>query len=349
LLRRDRNSGGCKAKTFNQIERGLLCDYEYPSVLSKFSELIRVSLVDISIVCPVYNEQDSVPIFLERIDAVLRPYTGSYEIVFVNDGSQDRTLEVILENRERYPQIRLINLSRNFGKESALSAGLDYSRGHAVIPIDCDLQDPPELIPEMIEQWRNGSDVVLAKRSSRQNDTVTKRAMASLYYLLHRKISHVAIPTDVGDYRLISRRVVEAIKSMPENQLFMKGIFAWVGFKTTTVEYVRPKREAGKTKFNFWKLWNLAMDGITSFSTLPIRLWLFVGFIFSFIAFIYGFFIMLTTLVWGVDVPGYASLLTIVLFMGGIQLIGIGVLGEYVGRIYIESKRRPKYIVEKEY
>ena len=211
------------------------------------------------------------------------------------------------------------------------------------------MQDPPELIKELVARWREGYDVVLAKRADRTSDSFAKRVSADLFYKLNGKISNVDIPNNVGDFRLMSKRVVEALKQLPENQRFMKGLFAWVGFKTVVIEYVREKREAGQSSFNGWKLWNFALDGITSFSTLPLRIWLYIGALVSFLSFLYGSFIILKTLIFGVDLPGYASLAVIMLFLGGIQLIGIGILGEYIGRIYSESKRRPSYIIEGEY
>ena len=272
-----------------------------------------------------------------------------YEIVFINDGSRDNTLNVLLNAKQNFKNIRIINFSRNFGKEAALTAGLDKARGEAAIPIDVDLQDPPELIKELVAKWREGYDVVLAKRADRTSDSFAKRVSADLFYKLNGKISNVDIPNNVGDFRLMSKRVVEALKRLPENQRFMKGLFAWVGFKTVVIEYVREKREAGQSSFNGWKLWNFALDGITSFSTLPLRIWLYIGALVSFLSFLYGSFIILKTLIFGVDLPGYASLAVIMLFLGGIQLIGIGILGEYIGRIYSESKRRPSYIIEGEY
>ena len=272
-----------------------------------------------------------------------------YEIVFINDGSKDNTLNILLNAKQNFKNIRIINFSRNFGKEAALTAGLDKARGEAAIPIDVDLQDPPELIKELVAKWREGYDVVLAKRADRTSDSFSKRVSADLFYKLNGKISNVDIPNNVGDFRLMSKRVVEALKQLPENQRFMKGLFAWVGFKTTVIEYAREKREAGQSSFNGWKLWNFALDGITSFSTLPLRIWLYIGALVSFLSFLYGSFIILKTLIFGVDLPGYASLAVIMLFLGGIQLIGIGILGEYIGRIYSESKRRPSYIIEGEY
>ena len=273
----------------------------------------------------------------------------SYEIICVNDGSIDRTLDALLEAKKKYQNIRIINLSRNFGKEAALTAGIDHALGEAIIPIDADLQDPPELIKAFVKYWHQGYDVVLAKRTDRTADNLWKRITAKLFYKFHNRISQTQIPENVGDFRLISKKVVRSIQNLPENQRFMKGIFAWVGFKTAVVEYKRAPRTAGKTSFNSWKLWNFAIDGITSFSTAPLKLWFYLGFCISLSAFFYGSLIIVRTLVYGIDVPGYASLLTTILFLGGVQLIGIGVLGEYLGRIYIETKRRPTYIVDEEF
>ena len=303
----------------------------------------------ISIIAPCYNEEETIEPFLRRIEEILTQINEPYEIVFINDGSRDNTLNVLLNAKQNFKNIRIINFSRNFGKEAALTAGLDKARGEAAIPIDVDLQDPPELIKELVARWREGYDVVLAKRAERTSDSFAKRVSADLFYKLNGKISNVDIPNNVGDFRLMSKRVVEALKQLPENQRFMKGLFAWVGFKTVAIEYVREKREAGQSSFNGWKLWNFALDGITSFSTLPLRIWLYIGALVSFLSFLYGSFIILKTLIFGVDLPGYASLAVIMLFLGGIQLIGIGILGEYIGRIYSESKRRPSYIIEGEY
>lgn len=303
----------------------------------------------ISIIAPCYNEEETIEPFLRRIEEILTQINQPYEIVFINDGSRDNTLNVLLNAKQNFKNIRIINFSRNFGKEAALTAGLDKARGEAAIPIDVDLQDPPELIKELVARWREGYDVVLAKRADRTSDSFAKRVSADLFYKLNGKISNVDIPNNVGDFRLMSKRVVEALNQLPENQRFMKGLFAWVGFKTVVIEYVREKREAGQSSFNGWKLWNFALDGITSFSTLPLRIWLYIGALVSFLSFLYGSFIILKTLIFGVDLPGYASLAVIMLFLGGIQLIGIGILGEYIGRIYSESKRRPSYIIEGEY
>lgn len=303
----------------------------------------------ISMICPCYNEEEVIDIFLTKITQTLLEVGKSYELIFINDGSRDNTLEVLKSAKQRYENIRIINFSRNFGKEAAMTAGLDYSTGDVVIPIDVDLQDPPELIKDFITKWEEGYDVVLAKRADRSSDSFAKKMSAQFFYKFHNKISHVKIPNNVGDYRLMTRKVVDAIATLPENQRFMKGIFAWVGFKTAVIEYKREVRAAGDTSFNGWKLWNFALEGITSFSTVPLRIWLYIGLVIAMASFIYGSIIVVKTLILGVDAPGYASMITTVLFLGGIQLMGIGILGEYIGRLYREAKRRPVYIVEDEY
>jgi Glycosyltransferases involved in cell wall biogenesis len=272
-----------------------------------------------------------------------------YEVIFINDGSTDNTLNVLLKAKSKNPQIRILNLSRNFGKEAALTAGLEHAMGEVVIPIDADLQHPPEIIIEFIKKWEEGFDVVVGKRTVRTGEGVIKKLTAKYFYKFHNQISDVEIPYNVGDFRLMSRKVIEALKRLPENQRFMKGLFAWVGFNTAVVEYEQAPRAAGKTSYNGWKLWDFALDGITSFSTLPLRIWMYIGFLISFLSFLYGSAIVINTLILGVDTPGYASMITVILFLGGIQLIGIGILGEYIGRIYKETKKRPLYIIEKEY
>ncbi|MGZ5208866.1 MAG: glycosyltransferase family 2 protein [Sulfuricurvum sp.] len=320
------------------------------SSLSAYSRN-NTDLIDpfISLICPCYNEQEVIGYFLSTITPILESLKKSYEIIFINDGSRDMTLDVLLVSKQHYPHIRVLNLSRNFGKEAAMTAGIDVCRGEVVIPIDVDLQDPPELIRDFIREYEKGYDVVVAKRVDRTSDSFAKKLSAEFFYKLHNKISHVNLPNNVGDYRLMSRKVITEIQKLPENQRFMKGIFAWVGFKTAVVKYARQPRKAGTTSFNGWKLWNFAIDGITSFSTVPLRVWLYMGVIIAFLAFVYGSIIIAKTLIYGIDSPGYASLITIILFIGGIQLMGIGILGEYIGRIYMESKRRPSYIIENEY
>ncbi|EFK95831.1 Bactoprenol glucosyl transferase [sediment metagenome] len=301
----------------------------------------------ISLVVPIFNEEEAVPVFYSAIKNNQDLAQHDLEIVFVNDGSRDHTVEVIESLLATDPNIVLIDFSRNFGKEPALFAGIEHATGEVVIPMDVDLQDPIEVIPQMIEAYRNGFDVVLAKRSNRDSDSMLKRMSANYFYKLVNLMSDSKIPENVGDFRLLSRPVVDAIKLLPENKLFMKGLLSWVGFKTTVVEYSRPTRSVGTSKFNGWKLWNFALEGITSFSTVPLRIWTYMGVSIALCSFIYGAWMAIEKMFWGNPVPGYPSLIVAILFLGGVQLIGIGVLGEYIGRIYIEAKRRPRYIIRK--
>ncbi|WP_213297087.1 glycosyltransferase family 2 protein [Paraburkholderia sacchari] len=304
----------------------------------------------VSIVAPFYNEEDGVEAFFTQIIAMMESVESiRFEIVCVNDGSRDATLERLVNVSQRDRRVRVIDLSRNFGKEAALTAGLDEAAGDAVIVIDADLQDPPSLIPQMIERWREGAEVVLARRASRACDSFLKRTTAALFYRVHNALSELKIPENVGDFRLMDRQVVNALRSLPERHRFMKGLFAWVGFNSVTIDYERTPRTAGKTKFSGWRLWNFALEGITSFSTVPLRSWTYIGGAIAALAFCYGGVIIGRTLLFGNPVPGYASLISVVLFMSGIQLTGIGVIGEYIGRIYDESKERPIYLVRRRY
>ena len=302
----------------------------------------------ISIICPCYNEADVIEAFVRRLTGVLSDDISAYELVCVNDGSTDSTLPKLLALQKEPLALRIIDLSRRFGKEAALAAGLDHVSGEAVIIIDADLQDPPELIPQLVASWQDGNKVVVARRVDRSSDTLMKRQSARAFYRLHNLISDTAIPLDVGDFRLMDSDVVDVLCKLPERQRFMKGLFSWVGFDYAVVDYVRDKRLSGQTKFNWWRLWNLGLEGITSFSTAPLRIWTYVGLAISTVAFLYGGYIFARTIVFGVDLPGYASLLIAILFIGGVQLISLGVIGEYIGRIYMESKGRPIYVVRRE-
>jgi glycosyltransferase involved in cell wall biosynthesis len=307
-------------------------------------------MATISLVVPVFNEAAAIPRFFTAVDAVANGLPGhQLEYVFVNDGSTDDTLACLVEASKTRPRLAIIDLARNFGKEAALTAGLQEAAGDAVIPMDVDLQDPPEVIPRLIAEWEKGYEVVLARRSDRSSDSFLKRKTASWFYRVHNLVSDHKIPEDVGDFRLLDRKVVNALKILPERRRFMKGLFAWLGFRTRSIEYVRQPRSAGTSKFSGWKLWNFALEGITSFSTVPLRVWTYVGVLVSLGAFAYLAAIIARTVLYGVDVPGYASLLVSVLFLGGVQLIGIGVLGEYIGRIYMETKQRPVYLVRARY
>lgn len=304
----------------------------------------------VSLVVPFYNEGTAVEVFFETIRRTLATIdTVAFEMVCIDDGSGDDTLARLLAASRVDPRIKVLELSRNFGKEAALTAGLDAATGDAVIPMDADLQDPPELIIPMIEKWRGGADVVLAKRIDRQTDSMAKRGTANLFYKIHNRVSHVEIPSNVGDFRLMNRTSVDALKRLPERQRFMKGMFAWIGFRTEVVEYERPARAAGSSKFTGWKLWNFALEGFTSFSSAPLRIWSYIGSFGTLLTLAYLVFIVIRTLIYGIDVPGYASLLVSVLFFGSLQLLSIGILGEYIGRIYMESKQRPVYVVRQVY
>ena len=304
----------------------------------------------VSLVVPVLNEEGTVGIFIDKLHELFRDNEDiSLDYVFVNDGSTDATLARLLERQKNDKNITVVDLSRNFGKEAALTAGLREATGDVVIPMDVDLQDPPELIHEMLAKWREGYEVVLGRRVNRDSDSFIKRTSAGLFYRIHNKLASPKLPENVGDFRLMDRAVVEALKDLPESRRFMKGLFAWIGFRTTCVDYARPGRIAGTTKFNGWKLWNFALEGFTSFSTAPLKIWTYIGFCISVLSFLYISFLILRVLAWGVDVPGYASLMVMIAFFGGLQLMGIGILGEYIGRIYMESKRRPSYIARRIY
>ena len=305
----------------------------------------------VSIVCPFFNEEQTAYLFYQALTAEIQHLDQyDFEVICVDDGSEDDTLSFLLSIAKSDSRFRVVQLTRNFGKEAALSAGLDYATGAYVVLIDTDLQDPVSLIGRMLHTRQvTGADVVLAKRSDRASDHFLKRASANLFYNLYNRLSHVKIPAHVGDCRLMSRQAVDAIKLFPEKQRFMKGLLSWVGFYTVTIDYVRERRAAGSSKFSGWKLWNFALEGITSFSTLPLRIWTYVGAVGALLTVSYAMYVVLRTLVLGIDVPGYASIIVSILFFGCIQLIGLGIMGEYVGRIYMESKRRPTYLVHKIY
>lgn len=326
----------CSAQTFNAISNLYASSEEdNPGTL-------------LSLVVPFYNEEEAISLFFEQVIPELETIPGvRFEIVCVNDGSRDQTLRLLVQYSLSDERIRVIDLTRNFGKEAALSAAIDEARGDIIVPFDADLQDPPHMIAKLVEKWREGYDVVVAKRASRLSDSPSKAWSALLFYRIHNAVSDVKIPENVGDFRLITREVADALKSLPETRRFMKGLFAWVGYETAEVEYSRESRVAGATKFSAWKLWNFALEGFTSFGTLPLRIWSYVGTFVALFAIARAIFLVLRTWIQGVDVPGYASLATAVLLLGGIQLIGIGILGEYVGRIYFESKRRPVYLIKR--
>lgn len=299
----------------------------------------------LSIVVPAYNEEAVIAEFHGRLTAVLAGLDIPSEIIYINDGSTDKTVSLMEALRQEDGRVAVIDLSRNFGKEIAMSAGLDHARGEAVVVIDADLQDPPEIIPELVKHWREGYDVVYAKRSQREGETFLKKLSAALFYRFMQRISRVRVPADTGDFRLLSRRAVDSLKQLREQHRFMKGLFAWIGYPQKAVLYKRDPRFAGKTKWNYWKLWNFALEGITSFTIAPLKIATYWGLLTAFGAFVFGLFIIVKTLLYGTDVAGYPSLMVTILFMGGIQLVAIGIIGEYLGRTFNESKNRPLYFV----
>jgi glycosyltransferase involved in cell wall biosynthesis len=309
----------------------------------------RNATATVSIIVPVYNEEDVIEAFYHRLAAVIEQLRLDVEMIFVNDGSTDRTMSVLGTLRMDDQRIGILDLSRNFGKEIAMAAGLDHALGDAVIIIDADLQDPPELIPELIEKWRSGYDVVYAKRIERRGESLMKRLTARAFYRVMRKVAKVKIPEDTGDFRLLSGRAVAALRKLRERRRFMKGMFAWIGFPQIAVPYNRDPRYAGKTKWSYWRLWNFAIEGITSFTTTPLYIATYVGIVTAFGALVFGGYIVVDTLIYGNPVPGYPSLMVIVLFLGGIQLITMGIIGEYLGRMFDESKNRPLYLLQDEF
>ncbi|MDR3187052.1 MAG: glycosyltransferase family 2 protein [Holosporaceae bacterium] len=302
-------------------------------------------MIDISIIVPFYNESESIDGFFSAIMPILKRLKLSFEILCINDGSKDGTLEQLIRKKKQFPQLKIINFSRNFGKDAAITAGIDFAEGNCAIPIDCDLQDPPDLIADMVKKWREGFDMVLAKRSDRSEDSSLKRITAGMFYRVYNLLSDTELPENVGDFRLLDRRVIDAVKAFPERRRFMKGLFAFAGFKTTSIEYKRPERSKGTSKWSYWRLWGYAVDGITSFSIFPLKISIYLGMLVTFLAFSRGLWIFFRTVFCGVDVPGYASTTVALLLLGGIQLMSLGVIGEYIGGIYNESKKRPIYIV----
>tara|TARA_R100000501_G_scaffold16059_1_gene29163 strand:- start:18440 stop:19369 length:930 start_codon:yes stop_codon:yes gene_type:complete len=296
----------------------------------------------------MYNEESAIDSFFKAVRPVLNQIGLPYEIVCVNDGSRDATLAALTGIARKDARVRIIDLSRNFGKEAALTAGLDLARGRAVVPIDADLQEPPELIALMVKHWQEGYDVVLARRSGRRSDTALKRGSARLFYRFLRVMSDVDIPENVGDFRLMDRAVVDALRRLPERSRFMKGIFAWLGFRQITLDFVRPARQDGSSKFGARKLMQLATEGIVSFSTVPLRMWSYVGFAVAAGALIFMLYIIFDTIFFGRDTPGFATLATVLLFFNGLVMINLGIIGEYLARIFTEVKARPIYLVRDE-
>ena len=306
---------------------------------------VPISVPTLSVVVPAFNEEEVLPAFNKRLSDALSKLDLSYEIIFVNDGSTDNTMDVLRSLHAADSHIVVVSLSRNFGKEIALTAGLEHVRGEAAVVIDADLQDPPEMIGALVEQWRAGYDVVYARRTRRDGETALKKLTAHLFYRIIRHVGGVDIPEDTGDFRLLSRRAVTSLLKLREQHRFMKGLFAWIGFPRKAVEYSRDPRFAGETKWNYWKLWNYALEGITSFTIAPLKIATYLGFTVAVFAFGYAAYVVYKTLMYGDPVRGYPSLMVVVLFLGGVQLVFIGILGEYLGRTFNESKRRPLYFV----
>lgn len=319
-----------------------------------FSECVKVITTadsphqdfTLSVVVPAYNEQEVLPELYRRLKQVLDPLCDHYEVIFIDDGSSDGTLELIRQLQAQDSHVGYIQLSRNFGKEIAMTAGLDAAAGDAVIVIDADLQDPPEVIPDLVRRWQEGYDVVYARRVSREGESWFKKATAHAFYRLVKRVGPVSIPEDVGDFRLMNHRAVVALRSLKERHRFMKGLFAWIGYKQTAINYQRDRRFAGITKWNYWKLWNFALDGITSFSIAPLKIATYLGLLVAGIAFLYALVVVYKTLVFGDPVRGYPSLMVVVLFLGGVQLVSIGIIGEYLGRMFDETKNRPLYLID---
>lgn len=299
----------------------------------------------LSVVVPVYNEAAVLPELHRRLSAALDALNAPAEIIYVDDGSRDESGTMLMELQASDPRVALVALSRNFGKEVAMTAGIDHAQGDAVIVMDADLQDPPELIADMVRAWREGADVVVMRRAFRANESWLKRSTAKAFYRVIGRLSEVDIPEDVGDFRLLSRRAVVAFRQLPERSRFMKGLFAWIGFPTRELSYDRDGRFAGETKWNYWKLWNFALEGITSFSAAPLKIASYVGFVTSLVAFAYAIYFITKTLVYGDPARGFPTLVVLVLFLGGLQLMALGIIGEYLARMFVEVKQRPLYLV----
>ena len=303
-------------------------------------------MLKLTVVVPAYNESEGLREFHARLAAVFDGMDLETEVLYVDDGSRDDTWAVMNALREADARVSTLKLSRNFGKELALTAGLDHADADAVVVIDADLQDPPELIPAFVAHWRDGYDVIYGTRASRAGETGFKKLTSSVFYRVMERLSQTPIPRDTGDFRLLSRRALDALKQVRERQRFMKGLFTWVGYRQLAVVYDRDPRHAGETKWNYWRLWNFAIDGITSFSGAPLKLATYIGLVTALLAFVFGLWVMAKALLFGDPVRGYPSLMVIVLFLGGVQLVALGVIGEYLGRLYVESKQRPLYLID---
>lgn len=302
----------------------------------------------LSIVVPIYNEDTTIPVFHKHLNTALKqlPIEIKVEILYVNDGSHDQSAQVLQDLQQQDQRVGFLEFSRNFGKEIALSAGLDYAKGDAVVVIDVDLQHPPELIIALYQQWQAGFDMVYAKRLHRQDETIVKKIGSRIFYSLLNKLTLLPIPEDAGDFRLLDRKLVDHLKQLREHHRFMKGLFTWLGYKQSAITYEAAARSGGSSKWNYKKLVSLAIEGLTSFSITPLRLSTYLGFTIACSAFLYGLWIIYKTIAFGELVRGYPSLMVAILFLGGVQLIAIGVLGEYIGRIFMETKQRPLYLVK---
>jgi glycosyltransferase involved in cell wall biosynthesis len=300
----------------------------------------------LTVVVPAYNEEQALPLFHNQLNAVLNSLPINKEILYIDDGSTDHTWEVLQQLKNQDASVSLLQLSRNFGKEIALTAGLDHAKGDAIIVIDADLQDPPELIPQLLEKWQQGYDIVYAKRIGREGESLLKKVTAYTFYRIMKRATKVKIPEDTGDFRLLSRRAAEALKTLREQHRFMKGLFAWIGFPQAFILYHRQSRVAGKTKWNYWQLWNFAIEGITSFTIAPLKYATYIGILTSFLSFIYATVVMTKTLLFGNPTPGYSSLMVAILFLSGVQLMTLGIIGEYLGRMFNEVKNRPLYLIQ---
>ena len=315
----------------------------------RYSDLLGAGSPDactLSVIVPAYNEEAVLPTFHRRLLAAVADTVGGFEVIYVDDGSSDGTGSVLTQLRALDSRIGILRLSRNFGKEQAMSAGLRHARGAATVVIDADLQDPPELIPSMLSAWRTGADVVNMRRRRRAGENWLKRTTAHTFYRVINRLSEVPIPVDTGDFRMLSRRAVDALNDLPERNRFMKGLFAWIGLTQRTIDYDREPRAAGSSKWRYWQLWNFALEGITGFSIAPLKVATYVGFLTALSAFAYASYVFVKTLVLGDPVPGFPTLIVLISFLGGLQLMAIGVLGEYVGRVFLETKRRPLYLVQ---
>lgn len=300
----------------------------------------------LSLVVPMYNEQEMTGLFFDAVLPLVQKCTDDYEFIFVNDGSRDATLTQLKELAAKHPFVKILSLSRNFGKEAAVTAGLENASGDAVIIMDADLQDPPELIPQFWEKFQQGFENVYAHRTDRGTDSFLKRITAQAFYKIYNLLADTPLPYNAGDCRLLSRRAVNAILSLPERERFMKGLFSWVGYKNAEIPFCRAARAAGKTKWNYWQLWKLALNGLTASTTVPLKLWTYFGLLVSLFAFVFAAWTAYKKIMWGNPVSGYTSLMVVILFFSGVQLITLGVIGEYLSRIFIEVKRRPVYLVD---